>query len=99
MDGLQRYIQRSSQRGEVINHIIVDGIWFGIRRTACTPFIGTSDKGSIVTPAFGRIQIEVMAGHHANLGRFQLQILRNRVVGFGQYFLLSNSFAGKHCIP
>ena len=61
--------QGSRERSELVDHYVAVGVCSWIGRALGSPLVGTSDESGFEPAGSGGIQIEVVAGHHENLGR------------------------------
>lgn len=57
------------QCGKPVDHHVGRGVGHGVGRAGRSPFVWAPHKGSAITDAAGRIEVEIMARHHQDLAR------------------------------
>ena len=67
--GLWSPPKKVGKLGEAGDDQIACRIWHWVGRTGRSPFLGTPHEGSAVAFASGRIEIEIVAGHHQDVAR------------------------------
>ena len=64
--------ERCGEFSKPINDEVVMCTRFGVRRARNAPFVWAPNERRIEPTRFGRIQVEVVASHHAQFARVEL---------------------------
>ena len=75
------------------------GIRLRVGRTFPTPFVWPTYEGRFEAARFSRIEVEIVACHHAAFAGIELQILGASEIGLWQYLVLADRLAGDNCVP
>jgi hypothetical protein len=84
---------------EAIDNQIVRSIGCRIGRSGRSPFIGATDKAGPVTRTPRGVQVEVVACHHHDRARLELQQFSSLLIRFWPRLVHPEHFARDHRVP
>ena len=78
---------------EAIDYQIVRRVGYRIGWAGRSPFIGATDEAGPVSRAPRGVEVEVVACHHHDRARFELQEFGRLLIGFGPRLVYLQHFA------
>ena len=85
--GLSSRPKKLGKRGEAGDDQIACRLWHWVGRTDGSPFLGAPHEGSAVAFASGRVEIEIVAGHHQDVAGRYGEVFRRKPIGLRTRFI------------